>query len=133
MDRHELGAGIAQAARVQLRTAAWLLIALGGVGAARAAGEPAAKPLDLSLPRQAGQWIGVTSRERQDERPAVGTGSLPPRTLAVQAQPQPYGTGYEARMSSGASTGATGAAGTGPQGGGAASPGGSRGGNGRAR
>ena len=132
MDRHELGTGIAQATRVQLRIAAWLLIALGGVGAARAADEAATKPLDLSLPRQAGQWTGVASRERQDARPAVSAGSQPPRALATQAQRQPYGTGYEARMSSGAAAGALGAAGIGPQGT-AASPAGPRGGNGKGR
>ena len=70
MDRHELGTGIAQATRVQLRIAAWLLIALGGVGAARAADEAATKPLDLSLPRQAGQWIGVTRGNEDGQVPA---------------------------------------------------------------
>lgn len=132
MVKHELSEEIAQAVRVQLRIAALLLTALGGADAARAAGEPAAKSLDLSLPRQAGQWTGVASREHEDARPEVGAGPQQMRTLAVQSRHQPYGTGYEARMSSGATAGALGAAGTGPQGT-AASPVGPRGGNGKGR
>jgi hypothetical protein len=130
MVRHELSTGIAQAARVQLRIAAWLLIALGGVEAARAADEAVTKPLDLSLPRQAGQWTGVASRERTEPRPEFAFGAQQQRTLAVQ--PQPYGTGYEARMSSRASAGALGAAGAGAQGP-AVSPAGPRGGHGKGR
>lgn len=132
MVKHELSTVIAQAAWVQLRIAALILTLLGGVDAARAAGEPAAKPLDLSLPRQAGQWTGVASREHEDARPEVGAGPQRVRTLAVQARQQPYGTGYEARMSSGAAAGALGATGTGPQGT-DASPVGPRGGNGKGR
>ena len=114
MDRHELGTGIAQATRVQLRIAAWLLIALGGVGAARAAGVLEARGglarVQLRIGGETGQLIdGV-----------------------IRRLPQPYGTGYEARMSSGAAAGALGAAGVGPQGT-AASPAGPRGGNGKGR
>jgi len=133
MVRHELITGIAQAARVQLRIAAVLLVALGGADAVQAADEAAPKPLDLSLPRQAGQWTGVASRERPDARPELGAGSQQPRSPAVHSRPQPYGTGYEARMSAGAFTGAAGATGAGPQGGGNGAPGGPRGGNGKGR
>lgn len=132
MVRHELGMGIAQATKVALRIAALLLTALGGVGAVRAADEAAPKPLDLSLPRQAGQWTGVATRARPDAQPALGAAPQPAHTLAVPARPQPYGTGYEARRSSGASGGALGAAGPGPQGA-AVSPPGPRGGNGKGR
>lgn len=132
MVKQEFSTEIAQGVLAQLRIAALLLSALGGTDAARAAGEAAAKPLDLSLPRQAGQWSGVASRERQDARPEVGSGPQQQRTLGVQARPQPYGAGYEARMSSGASGGAFGAAGTGPQGA-AISPAAPRGGNGKGR
>ena len=130
MVRHELITGIAQVARVQLRIAAVLLVALGGADAVQAADEAAPKPLDLSLPRQAGQWTGVASRERQQPRPELAFGAQKQRTLAVQ--PQPYGTGYEARMSSRASAGAVGAAGAGGQGP-AVSPAGPRGGHGKGR
>lgn len=130
MVKHEFCTGIAHGARAQLRIAALLLTAL-CADAAWAAGEAAAKPLDLSLPREAGQWTGVASRERQDPRPEPGS-QAQQRTLAVQARPQPYGTGYEARMSSGAGGGAFRAAGNGAQGA-AVSPGAPRGGNGKGR
>lgn len=132
MVKHEFSAGIAQAARAQLRIAAVLLAALGGADAVRAAGEAAAKPLDLSLPRQAGQWTSVASREGRDQRPEVGSGPQQQRVLAVQPRSQPYGTGYEARMSSGASGGAFDAAGAGPRGA-AVAPATPRGGNGKGR
>jgi hypothetical protein len=132
MAEHAFSTGIAPAARAQLRIAAVLLAAMGGADAAQAAGEAAAKPLDLSLPRQAGQWTGVASRETGEARPALGASPQPPRTLAVQARHQPYGTGYEARMSAGASAGAFGAAGAASQRAGP-SPAAPRGGNGKGR
>ncbi|WP_341893345.1 hypothetical protein [Variovorax sp. YR752] len=132
MVKHEFSTGMARAARAPWRIAALLLAGLAATDAARAADQDATKPLDLSLPRQAGQWTGVASRERQDPRAEIGAGAQQPRRLAVQARPQPYGTGYEARMSSGVATGAAGAAGAGPQGAGA-SPAAPRGGHGKGR
>lgn len=132
MVRHEFSTGMARAARAPWRIAALLLAGLAATDAARAADQVASKPLDLSLPRQAGQWTGVASRERQDPRPEIGGGAPQPRALAVQARPRPYGTGYEARMSSGVAAAAPGAVGAGPQGA-AASPAAPRGGGGKGR
>jgi hypothetical protein len=111
--------------------AALLLGALGTATAVRAAGPSAAsapsKPLDLTLPREAGQWTGVASRVQEQERLEAGPGPQAERRLNLRVRQQPYGTGYEARMSAGmggaaAAGPATGGAG-GPAGAGAAAPG----------
>ena len=94
-----------------------LLATLAAATAAQAAGKPAApnaKPLDLSLPRDAGQWTGVASRVQQQERLEAGPGLPQEKALTIRERRQPYGTGYEARMSREGPAGAFGAAAAGP-------------------
>lgn len=92
---------------VAARTAA-MLLALVSMAAARAAAESAPapeKPLDLTVPRQAGQWTGLDVRTQQDV-PSLAA-SAPTRTQnpAVRLRSQPYGTGYEARRLPGGAAG----------------------------
>jgi hypothetical protein len=103
------------------RGARWgglLLVAVLG-GVARAAEPAASAPLDLSLPREAGQWTGVASRVRQDTLREEGPAASGARQARNGPNPrergQPYGTGYEARMTAQRSGGGmTGSVGAGP-------------------
>lgn len=132
MVRHEFGAAVAEGTRARWRIATLLLAALGGLDAAWSADQAGAKPLDLPLSRQAGQWTGTASRERQASPREPGADARLQRTQALQPRPHPYGTGYEARMSSSASGGEFGAADDGPRGH-AVPAAGPRGGNGKGR
>lgn len=140
MVTHRSTTALTRGVRTLRRIVMLLLAALGAATAAQAAdpaSSPAAKPLDLSLPRDAGQWTGVASRVQPQARPQDIGEMQAERGLTVRARHQPYGTGYEARMSRqsagaafGAAAAGTGAAGPGPQGSAGAAP---RGGAGRGR
>jgi hypothetical protein len=119
METHRFAntAGSARGARARRRIAMLLLAALGAAAAthaADAASSPAAKPLDLSLARDAGQWTGTAFRVQQQERLEAGPGLAQEKALTIHAGQQPYGTGYEARMSREVPGGAFGAASAGP-------------------
>lgn len=116
------------------RWAGLLLIAVLG-GPAQAAEPAASAPLDLRLPREAGQWTGVASRvpqvTRREQGPAADGAPQERNGSSPRERAWPYGTGYEARMSAqqsgGGMTGSAGA-GAGRAGGAPAAPrGGGRG------
>lgn len=94
------------------------MLLLAALGAATHAADPAsstaAKLLDLSLPRDAGQWSGTASRVQQQERLEAGPGVPQEKALTIHARQQPYGAGYEARMSREGAGGAFGAAAAAP-------------------
>ena len=66
------------------------------------------KPLDLRVPRQAGQWTGVAERTRPEDRAMAASSPVPSHEAEGRVRGQPYGTGYEARMSPRAAMGSPG-------------------------
>lgn len=67
------------------------------------------KPLDLTVPRQAGQWTDLAVRSVPLEPALASSGTARPAdATATPARSRPYGTGYEARMSPAAAMGSPG-------------------------
>ncbi len=66
------------------------------------------KPLDLTVPRQAGQWTDLAVRSVAREPTLAAFGPARPADATPPTRSQPYGTGYEARMSPAAAMGSPG-------------------------
>lgn len=69
------------------------------------------KPLDLTVPRQAGQWTGLAERSAPPEPAPAASSPARGADAGARTRSQPYGTGYEARMSPAAAMGGPGRAG----------------------
>jgi hypothetical protein len=100
--------------------------------AADPASSLAANPLYLPLPCDVVHWAGVAFRLQQLGWLEVDPGVLQEKALTTHARMQPYGTGFEARMSREGFLVAPGAASAGSQGA-AASPAAARGDKGKGR
>lgn len=68
------------------------------------------KPLDLTVPRQAGQWVGLAERSALPEPEPAASRPTRAAEAGARTRSQPYGTGYEARMSAGPAVGGPGRA-----------------------
>ena len=76
------------------------------VGEAAAQGSGTSeKPLDLTVPRQAGQWTGLAERSALPEPAPAASSPTRAADAGARTRSQPYGTGYEARMSPAAAVG----------------------------
>lgn len=80
-----------------------------GQAAAQDSG-PKASTLDLTVPMQAGQWTGLAVRNAPLESALAASSPTRPADAGARTRSQPYGTGYEARMSPGAAMGSSGRA-----------------------
>jgi hypothetical protein len=97
MDRCVIGAALLAASS----------LASAGQAAAPGTGR-SEKPLDLTVPRQAGQWTDLAVRNVPLEPAPVASSPARPADAAARTRNQPYGTGYEARMSPMAASGGPG-------------------------